>query len=127
MENNSRKILYVTIQTGYIIEARRPHMVIIDKIKNECKIIDFACPFDSRIGERVKDKMKGYNDMKRELKKICDMLVKIIPEVVVVVVGTLGTTLKKLKQRSSDIGIDTRCRNAENYHLIFCKDPPKCS
>ena len=44
-------------------------MVIIDKTKNECKIIDFACPFDSRI-EREKDKMKGYNDLKRELKKI---------------------------------------------------------
>ena len=42
-------------------------MVIIDKTKNECKIIDFACPFDSRIEEREKNKMKGYNDLKREL------------------------------------------------------------
>ena len=90
------------------------------------KLLTLLAPLIAEL-ERVKDKMKGYNDMKRELKKICDMLVKIIPEVVVVVVRTLGTTLKKLKQRSSDIGIDTRCRNAENYHLIFCKDPPKCS
>ena len=37
--------------------------------------------------------MKGYNDLKRELKKIWDMLVKVIP----VVVGALGTTPKKLK------------------------------
>ena len=44
-------------------------MVIIDKTKNECKIIDFACPFDSRIEERQKDKMNGYNDLKRKLKK----------------------------------------------------------
>ena len=48
-----------------------------------CKIIDFACPFDSRIEEREKDKMKGYNDLKRELKKIWDMPVKVIHEVVV--------------------------------------------
>ena len=33
-------------------------MVIIDKTKNKCKIIDFACPVDSRIEEREKDKMK---------------------------------------------------------------------
>ena len=33
-------------------------------IKKDCKIIDFACPFDSRIGEREKDKMRAYNDLK---------------------------------------------------------------
>ena len=38
-------------------------------------------------------KGKGYNDLKRELKKIWDMPVKVIP----VVVGELGTTPKKLK------------------------------
>ena len=71
-------------------------MVIKDKTKNECKLIDFACPFDSRIEEREKDKMKGDNDLKRELKKIWDMPVKVIP-----VVGALGTTPKKLKQHSN--------------------------
>ena len=37
--------------------------------------------------------MKGYNDLKREIKKIWDMPVKIIP----VVVGALGTTPQKSK------------------------------
>ena len=55
MENNSWKILWhVTIQTDHVIKARRPDMVIIDKTKNECKIIDFACPFGGRIEEREK-------------------------------------------------------------------------
>ena len=95
----------VTIQTDHVIKARRPDMVIIDKTKNECKIIEFSCPFDSRIEEREKDKMKGYNDLKRELKKICNMpVMKVIP----VLVGALGTTPKKLKQRLSDIGTKTR-------------------
>ena len=70
MENYSWKILWdVTIQTDHVIEVRRPDMVIVDKTKNECKIIDFACPFDSRIEERQKDKMNGYNDLKRKLEK----------------------------------------------------------
>ena len=77
-----------------VIEARRPVMVIIDKSKYECKIIDFTCPSDSRIEGREKDKMKGYDDLKRELKKIWDMPMKVIP----VVVGALGITPKKLKQ-----------------------------
>ena len=52
-------------------------------------------PLYSRIEGREKDKMKGYDDLKRELKKIWDMPMKVIP---VVVVGALGITPKKLKQ-----------------------------
>ena len=48
--------------------------------------------------------MKGYNDLKRGLKKMQDMLVKVIP----VVVAALGKTPKKLKHWLSDIGIETR-------------------
>ena len=48
--------------------------------------------------------MKGYNDLKRELKNMWDISVKVIP----VLVGALGTTPKKLKKRLSDIGIETR-------------------
>ena len=50
--------------------------------------------------------MKDYNDMKRELEKIWDMPVKVIP--VVVVVGALRMTQKKLKQWLSYTGIETR-------------------
>ena len=68
--NDSWKILWdFTLQTDHVIEARRPDIVTIDKTKNEFKIIDFACPFDSRI-EGEKDKINGYNDLKRELQKM---------------------------------------------------------
>ena len=71
MENDSWKILWdFTIETNHVTESRRPDIVIIDKTKIECKIIDFACPFDSRIEERKKDNMKDYNELKRELKKM---------------------------------------------------------
>ena len=50
LENDSWKALWdFAIQTDHVTEARRPDMVIIDKTKNNCKIIDFTCPFDSRI------------------------------------------------------------------------------
>ena len=71
MENDSWKILWdFTIETNHVTESRRPDIVIIDNTKIECKITDFACPFDSRIEERKKDNMKDYNELKRELKKI---------------------------------------------------------
>ena len=116
VENDSWKILWnFTTQTDHVIEARRADMVIIDKTKNECKIIDFAYPFDSRIEEREKDKVKGYNDLKRELKKIWDMPVKVIP----VVVDALGTTPKKLKQQLNDIGIETRIVKLQKTTILY--------
>ena len=116
MENDSWKILWdFTIQTDHVIEARRPDIVIIDQTKYGCKIIYFACPFDSRIEERKKDKKKSYNDLKRELKKIWDMPVKVIP----VVVGALGATPKKLKQRLSDIGIETRIVELQKTTILY--------
>ena len=58
MENDSWKILWdVTKKTDHIAEAV---MVIINKTKNECKIIDFACSFDSKFEETEKDKTKVY-------------------------------------------------------------------
>ena len=44
-----------TIQTDHVIEARTANMVIIDKTKNKCKIIDFAGPFDSRMETTERD------------------------------------------------------------------------
>ena len=48
--------------------------------------------------------MKGYKNLKRELKKIWDMPEKVI----LVVVGTIGTTPKKLKHQLNDTGIEPR-------------------
>ena len=68
-----------------------------------------------RIEEREKDKIKGYNDLKREMKKIWDMPLKVIP----LVVSALGTTLKKLNQRLSDIGIETRIVELQKTFIIY--------
>ena len=54
-------------------------------------------PFGSRIEDREKDQIKGYNDLKRELKKIRDMPVKLIPVVVV----ALARAPKKSKMQKS--------------------------
>ena len=78
-------------------------------------LVDFACLFDNRIEQRVNYKMNGYNDLKRELKKIWDMLVKVMP----VVVGTLGTTRKKLEQQLSDIEIQARIVELQKTGILY--------
>ena len=39
-----------SIQTDHEIEARRLHLLIIDKRENNCQIIDMAIPDDGRLG-----------------------------------------------------------------------------
>ena len=56
-----------SIQTDHVIEARRPDLVLVDQKEKICKIIDFAVPGDSRIDEKVKDKIEKYQDLGREL------------------------------------------------------------
>ena len=54
-------------------------MVVVDKMKSTCKIIDFAVLGDSRVQEKEKEKIEKYQDLRRELQKIWNVRVKIIP------------------------------------------------
>ena len=75
-----------SFQTDHVIKARRPDLVLDDKNERSYKIIDFAVPRDIRIEVKEKGKMEKYRDLGRELQKIWNVKVKIIP----LVVGSLG-------------------------------------
>ena len=48
LENDSHKLLWdFNIQTDHLIPARRPDLIIINKRKRICKIVDFAVPADT--------------------------------------------------------------------------------
>ena len=57
-------------------------MVVVDQKDRSCKITDFAVPGDSRIEEKEKEKIQKYQDLGRELQKIWNVNVEIIPSVV---------------------------------------------
>ncbi len=61
--------------------------MIINKKKRTCKIVDFAVPVDHRINLKKSEKKDKYLDLARELKKLWNMKVEIVP----VVIGALGT------------------------------------
>ena len=79
-------------------------MIIVEKKSKRCQIIDFVVPYDTRVGEKEKEKMLMYLDMARELKKLWNRNVKIIP----VIVGALRTTPKGLPNRLKEVGITSR-------------------
>ena len=92
-ENDSHKLLWdFNIQTDHLIPARRPDLIMINKKKRTCKIVDFAVPADRRIKLKECEKKDKYLDHARELKKLWNMQVIIIP----IVIGAFGTVTKGL-------------------------------
>ena len=56
-ENDTNKLLWdFDIQTDHLIPARRSDLIIINKKKRTCKIVDFAVPADHRINLKESEK-----------------------------------------------------------------------
>ena len=56
-----------------------------------CKIVDFAVPADDRINLKESEKKDKYLDLARELKRLWNMKVTIVP----IVIGAFGTITKR--------------------------------
>ena len=64
LENDSHKLLWdFNIQMDHLIPTRRPYLIIINKRKRICKIVDFAVPADHRINLKESEKKDKYLDL----------------------------------------------------------------
>ena len=106
LENDSHKLLWdFNIQTDHLIPARRPDLIIINKRKRICKIVDFAVPGDQRINLKENEQKDKNLDLTRELKKnTWNMKVTIMP----IVIGALGTIIKGVLKGLEDLEIGGR-------------------
>ena len=105
IENDSCKILWdFTVQIDHVITARRPDIIFIDKEHHKCQIIDFAIPYDARVDGKEVEKIEKHLDLARELKKVWNMKVTVVP----LVLGPLGTPAKALEKRLKTIGVETK-------------------
>ena len=67
--------------------------------KRICKIVDFAVPADHKINLKESEKKDKYLDLARELKKLWNMKVTIVP----IVIGAFGTITKGLLKGLDDL------------------------
>ena len=74
----------------HLISARKPDLIIINKKKRTCKIVDFAVPVDHKIKLKEYEKKDKYLDLAKGLKKLWNMRVIVIP----IVIGAFGTVIK---------------------------------
>ena len=79
-------------------------VIIITKKKRICKIVDFAVPADHRIKLKECEKKDKYLDLARELKKLRNMKVTIVP----ILIGAFGTITKGLLKGLEDLEVGGR-------------------
>ena len=92
------------------IPARRSDLIIINKKKRICNIVDFAVPANHRINLKECAKKDKYLDLARELKKLWNMKVTIVP----IVIGAFGTITKGLLKGLEDLEVGGRVETIQN-------------
>ena len=100
LENETHKILWdFEIQMDHQIPARRPDLVVINKKERTYHLVDFSATEDHRVKLREIEKEDKY--LARELKKLWNMRVKVVP----IINGALGTVPKDLEKSLSELVI----------------------
>ena len=118
--NEMRKLLWnFEIQTDHLISARWPDLVIITKKKKKkkkertCRIVDFSVLSDHRIKLKESEKKDKYLDLARELKKLWNMKVTVIP----IVIAALGTVTKETGTITGGLGNKSMNGDHPNYSI----------
>ena len=115
LENETHKILLdFEIQTDHLIPARRPDLVLINKKKRTCHIVDFAILTDPRVKLKEIEKKDKYLDLTRELKKLWNIRGKVVP----IVIGALGMVPKCLEKNLSELEIKGRIETIQTTALL---------
>ena len=78
------------------------------------KIVGFAVPADHRIKLKESEKKDKYLDLARELKKLWNMKVTIIP----IVIGAFGTVTKGLLKGLDDLEVGGRVETIQTTALL---------
>ena len=105
------------IQMDHLISARRPDIMIINKEKRPCRIVDFTISADQSVKLKESEKKHNYLDFARELKKkneLWNMKVNVIP----IVIGALSRVTKGLVKGLEDMDIRVRVDTIQTTALL---------
>ena len=115
LDNDTQKLLWdFEIQTNSLISARRPDLIIINKKERTSRIVDFGVPVDHRVELKECEKRNKYLDLVRELKKLWNLKVTIIP----IIIGDLGTVTKGLIEGLEDLEVGETNEDHPNDSIV---------
>ena len=102
-ENDAIKILWdFNIYTDKKITARRPDIVVIDRINKIVQIIDISVPADHRVEEKENEKVNKYQDLRIEIERLWELKTMTTP----IVIGSLGAIPTRFKEQLKRLDID---------------------
>ena len=119
-ENETRKLLSnCDIQKGHQMSTRRSDFMIINNNKKKkkkitCRIVDFAVPADNRVKLKRSEKRDKYLDLARELKKLWNMKVTMIP----IVIDALVNRHQRISIRTGGLANNRTSGDRPNYCII---------
>ena len=114
-KENFKTLCDFTIQCDRIIEARRPDIVVIDKVKKNTTIIDVAIAGDTRVCDKEREKIKKYSLLKDEIARLWKMK-KVV--VISIVAGALGTITTKFEKYIKSLGVEISIEHVEKSTLL---------
>ena len=116
LENDTHKLLWDwhTHGASNLGQKTRPYNNQQQKKKRICKIVDFAVQAEHRINLMEFKKKDKYLDLARELKKLWNMKVTIVP----IVIGTFGTITKGLFKGLEDLEVGGRVETIQVTALL---------
>jgi len=71
----------------------RPDIVCVDLLRKHCFSVDIAIPGDSRIAQKVTEKLDRHADLKVEIQKMWSFRTNIVP----IIIRALGSIPSQLK------------------------------
>ena len=86
-------------------------MIIIDKINKKAHIVDFA---NHRTDISQQRKTGNYQDVKRELRKLWNLKMSIVP----IVIGALGTIPKSLEKHLKELNVEVNISQMQTTVLL---------
>ena len=90
----------VEITYDSIISTERPHIfnrpdiIVRDKVKRKCYIIDVSCPNDINVSQKEQEKITKYSGLRIELGRMWDCDCMVIP----IVIGSLGVVFEHFEK-----------------------------
>ena len=113
LENDAHQLFW-DIWMDHLISATRPDLIIIKRKKWICKIVDPAVLADYKIKLKECEKKYKYLDLARELKKLWNMKVTIIP----IVIDAFGTVTKGILKGLEDLKVGGRMETIQTTALL---------
>jgi hypothetical protein len=103
-----------SIHTDRKINANRPDIVVRDKLKKTCLLIDVSIPSDRNTSLKTFEKISKYKDLEIEIEKSWKEKAKTIP----IIVGALGVVNKSTTKYLEQLPGDTTINEVQKIALL---------